>query len=292
MRAMASTAPPGFPVLGPEATAGIAALCLRGLGPPGQGPVPSPEQLGRLLFDPVQPAVVRGDPSSGVVATVVRNGSGHVRLLVVDPAARGRGLGTALLAAAEADLASDGVSSVTVGCDAPDYLFPGVQVTETALCCLLEKHRYRQVAHTFNMAVDLAALPPVPTDARVADATAADEDEFRGFLAAHWPGNWTDEAMRAFAQGHLVLARDDAGIAGFCAWDVNWPGWLGPMAARTTRPGQGVGAGLALACLHRMRAAGRTTAEVAWVGPLRFYAKVAGAEVNRVFFVYRKKLAP
>lgn len=269
-----------------SATAAVAALCLRSMDPP----LPGPDLLHRVLFNPDRPALVRGDPTRGVVATVVRNGTGHLRLLVVDPAARGQGLGDELLDWAEADLRAAGVSRVVAGCDAPDYLFPGVPVTATAACCLLEKHGYRQVGHTFNMEVDLTALPPVPDRPLVDDAVPADEAELAEFLATRWPGNWEDEARRAFHAGHLVLARDDAGLAGFCAWDVGWPGWLGPMAGRTADRGQGVGAALVLAALHRMRAAGRDTAEIAWVGPLRFYAKVAGAWVNRVYFVYRKQL--
>src|SRR5207302_6044491 len=96
----------------------IAELCRRGLPDP-----PAADELADALFAPDQPATVRGHPDVGVVATVEGEGGGYLRLLVVDPSARGRGHGHALLEAAEADLA--GTRSVTVGADAPYFLFPG-----------------------------------------------------------------------------------------------------------------------------------------------------------------------
>src|SRR4029077_13318629 len=107
---------------------------------------------------PDQPSVVRGDPDVGVVATAEIDGAGFVRLLVVDPAHRREGHGHALLEAAEADLA--GLPSVTVGTDAPYFLFPGVESTETGLLVLLERHHYDRGEANFNMAVDLRTLPP------------------------------------------------------------------------------------------------------------------------------------
>lgn len=270
-------------LLGARDAAAVAELCQRSLLDP-----PPANDLGAALFDPSRPARVRGDPDRGVVATVERRGQAHLRLLVVAPEARGRGLGSALLAAAERDLAGVGTrDTVVVGADAPDFLYPGVETTETGMLCLLEKHRYEPVAHAFNMAVDLDALPPDPGGAVL--ATAEDRAEVAEFLEKRWP-LWADETLRGLDKGCLLLSRDEEGIAGFCAWNVNWAGRLGPMAGRSAERGQGVGRALVLGALHRMRGEGRARAEIVWVGPLRFYAKVTGAVVNRVFFVYRKRL--
>src|SRR5205807_793595 len=97
------------------------------------------------------------------------------------------------------------------------------------------------------------------------------------------------EVLRALAKGSLLLSRDDEGIAGFCAWDVNRRGLLGPIAVRLTAIGKAVGVPLLLGALHRMRQGGRLRAEVAWVGPIVPYARVGGV-VGKVFFVYRKQL--
>jgi predicted N-acetyltransferase YhbS len=272
-----------FETLTPAHGPAVAGLC----GRASHDPAPRDDLLA-ALFDPRRPALVRGDPQRGVVATVERNGQAYIRLLAVDPACRRQGVGGALLAAAEADLAGVGTSgTVVVGTDAPDFLYPGVDTRHTDLLCLLEKHGYERVSFNFNMAVDLTQLPADPGGTE--PATEGDREEFAAFLSRHWPF-WADEALRGLDKGKLVLARDSGGIAGFCAWDVNWEGKLGPMAARTWARGQGVGRKLVIGALHRMRAQGRADAEIVWVAPLRFYAKAVGAVVNRVFFVYRKRL--
>ncbi len=259
----------------------IADLCRRGLADP-----PAADELAAALDAPDQPATVRGHPDVGVVATVEGEGGGFVRLLVVDPSARGRGHGHALLEAAEADLA--GTGSVTVGADAPYFLFPGVETTETAMLCLLERHHYTRAEANFNMAVDLGRLRADPGGTEL--AVASDRPEVEGWMARHW-SNWSAEALRALDKETLLLTRGDEGITGFCAYDVNRRGLLGPVAVRPDLIGKGVGEALVLGALHRMRSAGQRQAEVVWVGPIVPYARLGGT-VDRVFFVYRKKLPP
>src|SRR5262245_32390107 len=96
--------------LGPDSLPALTALCARALTDP-----PSTDELARTLFAPDQPATILGDPARGVIATVESVGNGHVRLLVVEPSARGRGLGRELLARGEQDLRERGFQSVTVG---------------------------------------------------------------------------------------------------------------------------------------------------------------------------------
>jgi hypothetical protein len=134
------------------------------------------------------------------------------------------------------------------------------------------------------MDVDLSALPSEVAGPEVAGP--ADLGDVDAFLSTQWP-NWRDEALRALGKGTLVIGRDDKGITGFCAWDVNRRGQLGPVAVRLDLMGQGAGAPLLVAALHRMRDAGWASIEVAWVGPIVPYARVGGT-VGRVFFVYRK----
>src|SRR5205823_4445986 len=153
---------------------------------------------------------------------VEAGGRGYVRLLVVDPGHRRRGHGHTLLEAAETDLS--GTRSVTVGADAPYFLFPGVETTETAMLALLEDHHYERREANFNMAVDLKALGPDPGGHTV--ATPGERDEVEEWMATNW-GGWRLEALRALDKGTLLLARDDRGISAFCAYDVNRRGLLG-----------------------------------------------------------------
>ncbi|HET6810921.1 MAG TPA: GNAT family N-acetyltransferase [Acidimicrobiales bacterium] len=273
--------------LGPEHAPAVAELCRVALG----ADAPEAADLTANLFGPL-PVTVRGDPDVGVVATAVRSGAGYVRLLAVHPDHRRRGVGHALLAAAEADLAEecagDG-AAITVGADAPDYLFPGVPAHLTPMLCLLEARGYDRGEANLNMTVDLTALPPDPGGPRL--ATDADAAEVGQWARSHWSW-WADEVEAALHKDRLLLARDDEGIAGFCAWDVNRGGWLGPVAVRPSAIGKRIGVPLLLGALHRMRADGRTRAEIAWISPVRFYARNVGAVMGTVFIVCRKRLTP
>lgn len=267
--------------LDPVAIGAIAALCARSVRD-----APTADELARALFAPDQPATVRGDPEVGVVATVEGDGRGYLRLIVVDPAHRGLGYGRALLDAGEADLRERGMRSVTVGADAPYYLFPGVDTRETALLCMLERAKYVRVEANFNMDLELDVIPPDPGGWEL--ASAADRDAVSTWAERYW-ANWGPELRRALDRGTLVLTRDTEGIAGVCAYDVNRAGYVGPVAVRHELLGQGAGVVPLLGALHRMRADGRRRVEVAWVGPIVPYARV-GATIGRVFFVYRKEL--
>lgn len=198
-----------LPQLGRDALPAIAALAQRCLHD-----TPTESDLDASLFTPGFPVTVRGDPDTGVVASCERDGAAYLRLLMVDPPARRRGLGTALLTAAEADLV--GHPSITVGADAPDHLYPGVETDQIEMLCLLEQHRYDRAEANFNMVVDLDRLPPEPSGTHVAEAH--ERDELDAWTATHWPF-WRTEVLRCADRERLMVARDDDGIAAVCCWD-------------------------------------------------------------------------
>ncbi|HVC69596.1 MAG TPA: GNAT family N-acetyltransferase [Acidimicrobiales bacterium] len=267
-----------LPKVGPEALDGIAMLCARSMAKP-----PSASELRRSLFAAEQPAVVRFAPGHAVVAVVRDGAEGFIRLLLLDRELRGRGLGHELLKAAEDDLGK--ASVITVGADAPYFLFPGTPVDETALCCLLERHHYAREETNYNVNIDLSVLPPDPE--LTVTPRKEDRPELEAWMGRHWP-NWAPEVMRAFDQGSLLLRRDRSDILGFCAYDVNRSGTLGPIASRPDLIGQGVGAPLLIGALHLLQAMGRVTVEVVWVGPIVPYARLGG-HVGDLFFVYRRR---
>ena len=268
--------------LGADAIPAIAALGRRALLDP-----PSPTELHRSLTAPDQPAVVRGEPTRGVVATVIGAGGGYVRFIAVHPDHRGQGLGRALLGAAEDQLRAAGASTITIGADAPHYLWAGIDTRELAMVCLAERLRYSRVGVNLNMDIDLTHLERDPGGWRVADAS--DRESVDGWAEQHWPG-WRSELLRACDQNSLVVADDREGIAAVCAHDVTRAGLVGPVAVRRDLVGRGVGTTPLLGALHRMRASGRTHAEISWVGPVVPYARV-GATIGRSLLVYRKDLA-
>jgi GNAT superfamily N-acetyltransferase len=268
-----------LPRLDRDALPAIAALCGRGIVD-----APSIDELDGALFAEEQPAVVRGDPATGVVATVEDAGDAYIRLLVVDPEARGRGHGHALLRAAHADVQANGHSSITVGADAPYFLWPGARTSETALICLLERHHYTRVDTNFDMTIELDSLPADPGGHVL--ALAADRDEVAAFASTHWP-NWRAEVLRGLDKGNLVLSRDDNGVSAFCAFEVNRSGFLGPVAVRPDLIGRGAGVNALVGALHELRRRGRSSIEVVWVGPVVPYARLGG-RVSSTYFVYRR----
>jgi GNAT superfamily N-acetyltransferase len=263
----------------------IADLCTRAVAD-----APTLKELDDALGTDDQPAYLVGDPSTGVAAAVSCEDGAHVRLLAVDPAARGQGLGHALVSAVEDWARAQGHSRVITGADPPYFLWPGIPSAETGLLCLFERRHYYRAETNFNMRVDLGALPPDPAGG-YALATAAERDELDGWMATHW-SNWRPEVLRALDKGNLAISRDAEGaVSAFCAFEVNRPGLLGPVAVRPELMGRGQGKDVLVGALHELRRRGRTDVDVVWIGPVVPYALVGG-KVSDVFFVYRKELAP
>lgn len=269
---------PVVPVVGPDAVDELAAWCAAAVRQP-----LAAADLAGALFAGDEPARVRFRADVGLVATGRRGDAGFVKLLASDPASRGSGHGHRLLALAESDL--EGCRTITTGADAPYFLFPGVPTTETALCCLFERHHYAREETNYNVDIDLGALPPGPRSGRVPGP--GERPVVADWMTRHWP-DWRAEVLRAFDRGTLVLAGDEGEPTAFCAYDVNRSGTLGPIAVRPDLIGQGVGAPLLLEALHRLRRAGHDRIEVLWVGPLVPYARVGGS-VGATFFVYRRR---
>jgi GNAT superfamily N-acetyltransferase len=264
----------------------LAGLCARAVPDP-----PAPDELEGAFCADDQPATVFGDLDTGVVALAECDDGPHIRLLAVDPAARGRGLGHALLQEAEDWARGAGHQALVTGADPPYFLWPGVPSTNTALLCLLERRHYSRTEANFNMDVDLTALPDDPGGGHRL-ARPDERAELDEWMAANW-SNWRPEVMRALDKGNLVIARaeGDAGpVTAFCAFEVNRRGFLGPVAVRPDLMGRGQGKGVLLGALHELRRRGAERVSVVWIGPVVPYAAVGG-EVSDIYFVYRKGLA-
>lgn len=271
-----------LPVLDRSALAAIADLCRRGIADS-----PSAAELDGVLFAAEQPAIVRGDPGVGVVATAECDDGTHLRLLVVDPERRGGGHGRALVRAAEADARAAGSAALTIGADSPYFLWAGVPSRNTDLMYLLERLHYERIEAHFDMTIDLATIPDDPGGHALAGP--GDRDEVDTWMTEHW-SNWRLEVLRALDKNNLVTARDGHGISAFCGFEVNRSGFLGPVAVRPDLIGRGAGTGALVGALHELRRRGRDHIEVSWVGPVVPYAALGG-RVSTVYFVYRKVLS-
>lgn len=234
------------------------------------------------------PAVVLGtDDGRGAVSVVHRPGEvpvGFVQLLVVRPGDRGEGLGRALLDAAAAWAFDVGAEAVRLGGGAPFYLWPGVDVRWTAALCLAEGAGFEPRGAELNMACSTRFRAPAPDGCRV--ERPLDDQGVAAALAMvgeRYP-RWVPEVARALEQGTCVaVVEESAGrVVGVGCHSVSRAGWIGPMATDPAWRGRGVGSAALGGICADLMSAGVDTAEICWVGPVRFYAS-AGASVSRVF---------
>ncbi|MDX3103928.1 GNAT family N-acetyltransferase [Nonomuraea angiospora] len=225
--------------------------------------------------------------------------TGHIDLLAVHPSAQGQGRGRALVRAAEEWLRSQGARQARFSGNPPCYVWPGIDVRYTAAACLAESLGYHRYDVAWNMTADLSADLSVEDDlprlersgvrVHAAGDTAdhPDRAHVAAFVREQWNERWAWEAAHAAG---LHYAERDGRVLGFAAWGAR-PGWFGPMGTSPDARGLGVGRVLLRRCLADQRAAGQSSAQIGWVGPLRFYSHAVGARAERVFWLYRRDLA-
>jgi predicted N-acetyltransferase YhbS len=231
--------------------------------------------------------------------------AGHVDLLAVHPARRRRGVGRALMVAAEAALAGLGARRVLLAGNSPHYAWPGVDVRYTPAVCAARALGYEHHDTAWNMTADLsdssvAARDTAPAEARLAAAgvevrraTEADADALAAFVRANFSDSWAAEVAdsigRRGAGCHVAYRAEEGEPLGFAAYGSSRPSWFGPMGTAKAARGLGIGVVLLRRCLLDQRAAGLARAEIGWVGPVPFYSAAVGARIERVFLLFRKQ---
>ena len=251
----------------------------------------SVDELVACCWEDDAPTLVVGVPGgAGAAAAVVREvhgrRTGFVQLVAVGPQARRAGHGRALVEAIREWAADEhGCTVMAVGAAAPFYLWPGVDVHATGALCLFESLGFVPRGAELNMSFPSTHRGTAPPGIELRRAIEeADVTAGVGFVGRHWP-KWEAEARRAVdsASLHLAVAVDDGAVVGFGCHSVNRLGWLGPMGTDPERRHPGTGNAILGAIATDLMAAGLATVEVAWVGPLGFYATAAGATVSRAF---------
>lgn len=231
---------------------------------------------------------------------------GHIDLVAVRPDARRHGIGRALIGRAEAALAGVGATEVLLAGNPPYYAWPGIDVRYTPAVCAAMALGYEQDRTAWNMTADLsydespALRPTAAAEQRLAGegitvrrATPDDANalvEFaRSTFGASWAGEVAHSIDREGAGLHLAVRGSDE-ILGFAAFGSSRPSWFGPMGTAPTAQGLGIGGALLRRCLRDQHDLGISRSQIGWVGPVPFYARNAGAWIERVFFLYRKQL--
>ena len=233
---------------------------------------------------------------------------GWLRLLAVDPARRGRGIGTALLAAAESAMAHAGADRARTLDQPGNYLAPGISRDNTDSIGWITRRGYGELRENTNLLIDVRANPrvtPARLDRaaahataqgyRIARARAADRTALCAAIADGFSAGWAFEVGQALRLDPpaVHIATDGAGqLAAFAAHDGNnrGLGWFGPAGTFESHRKKGLGEALLLACLLDVAAAGRDTCTVAWIGPRGFYERVAGVASERRFVVLARDL--
>lgn len=253
----------------------------------------TPDELLAGCFDDPGAVLALSD-GTGVASAVTRSFdglvAGWIRLIAVAPDARRHGRGRALLTEAEQWAFDNGATELQLGGSAPFYFWPGVPGDAVEMLCLAEAARYTPAGGELNMVIPTAFRSPAPSGVvlrRVVDDP--DAEAVVAFTQERWPW-WVPELQRGIDQGgcHAAFDDGDRAVIGFACHSVNRAAWIGPMGTDAEGRGRGVGHALLSALCTDLMTANFREAEIAWVGPVRFYAK-AGARVSRMFRQYRKQ---
>ena len=214
------------------------------------------------------PQVRVWDDFAGVSVTCGR----WLRILAVDRAQRGRGIGTALLRDAEARGARG------IGAEAGNYFTPGVLEGQESFFL---KRGYRQTARTQNL--ETMNLPG--TD-ELRPTANSQRPTVLAFIEKNFGRTWAFEAAR----GILFHVERDGEIAGFAAHEANnrGLGFFGPTGVAPAHRGKRIGWDLLHACLADARRRGYARVVIPWTDAISYYAKGCGAQVAHRFVVLRK----
>ena len=267
------------------------------------------EILHRRIFDdqhhsPDHGFLLRDNGTTvGFMVGVLRGNEAALKLFAVDQEHRRSGLGSMMLAEIEALLRSGGAERVRVLNCSPYYFMPGLDPRYTEAFCFLQSHGYAAERYVHNMEVDLTGddfdtMPVESTLAkkgfRIRRLEREDEQTFYEWMLGTWSPNWTTEACNSLKNTPVttfVALDSDRNICGFATYDVTmFRGGFGPTGVEERLRGLGIGKVLFLRCLQDMKTRGYPRCEIAWVGPISFYAHTAGARICATFMQGSKVL--
>jgi len=227
---------------------------------------------------------------------------GYIRLLVVHPTYRQQGIGSALLKECEERLAKKDVALISIMDAIPNYLTPGLDYRYTEAFCFLSKHGYEKVGENINLICDVSPDKfDVTEDLRrlekegftIRRAEPDDKEEVLRFIRSEF-ALWEGEVKEFFRNDpislHICLRGEE--VVGFSGYDGNNKntGWFGPMGVLPECRGKGIGALLCKLCLRDIALQGHKRSIIPWVGPIRFYSYVCQARIDRIFWVWQKKM--
>lgn len=247
-----------------------------------------------------------GEPVGFVVAsamlddpTALEPGRGWIDALAVIPGSQGRGIGSALLAWAEAWLAEMRCTHVVLGASLRPFV-PGVPV-ELGTEAFFRRRVYQPApgtGYSWDLAHNLVGYTSPPTALRATDVVvrpmeAGEEGELSTFLWREFPGRWRYEFEEFMREGghpsDYLLLWSPQGVDGFCqvttedsvrpldrffpyALPRPW-GQVGSIGVSKRSRGLGYGSAVVDGGLRRLRDRGVAGCVIDWTGLLDFYGK-------------------
>lgn len=254
-------------------------------------------------------AIVRRTPMSGID---IEPDTGWITTFFVHPDYRRRGIGHALMDAADAYFRHHNRHTVFFASYTPGYFVPGIDRIQYPWgAALLEASGFKKLYQAAAMDKNLVGFE-IPKDVRDVEAARRAEGyhvekltlpyvaEVIDFNDREFDPDWTRSIREALKTGVpmsniLVVLRDEK-VVGFCiygAYDgINER--FGPFGVAESLRGTGLGKVLLYRCLEQMRQEGLHTAWFLWTGEKEAAGHLylrAGFTITRRFDVMKKILA-
>lgn len=254
-------------------------------------------------------AIVRKTPMAGLD---LEHDTGWITAFFVHPAFRRRGLGRALLHAADTFFDNRQRKFVYFASYAPNYFVPGIdRQTYPEAAQLLETSGFRKLYQCAAMDKNLVGFH-IPETVREIEAARKQEGYVVeplslpyvhgviDFTSREFDPDWTRALRDALRGGvpmsNILICRQDQSIAGFCLYG-GYGGVgerFGPFGVAQSLRGTGLGKLLLYRCLEQMLHDGLHNAWFLWTGekePAGYLYRRAGFLVTRRFDVMKKVLA-
>jgi GNAT superfamily N-acetyltransferase len=246
--------------------------------------------------DPGRPTLRLGAYERERLCGLVAAAGRWVKLLLVHPEQRRRGLGTALLA--EVAAWAEPGAKLRVADHPGNYLTPGVDPRYEDGLAFLRARGFVEVGEAVNLRVRLAQNPlATRVHARALEARCAsgyrirravreDAPALAAMITAAFAPAQAFEIARALEVAGVHIAATVAGEpVAFAAHDGNnrGLGWFGPAGTLPPHRRKGLGECLLAHALADVAERGQPETIIAWAGPVDFYRRACGAEIERRF---------
>jgi GNAT superfamily N-acetyltransferase len=242
-------------------------------------------------LDLVQTGLV-AEAGAEVVGAVASDRRGSLLLLMVDPARRRQGVGSALHAAALARLREAGAGEVGLGSGGANYVWPGVPLDLPDAVRFFAARGWTWDGPVSDLTADLRAYEPPPgvleraAAAGVSFSVARPEEVAE---ALRFEERWFPEWVLWFGQPEVsvLLARDGQGtivgsllLAGPGRCSIYWPmlgddmATIGCVGVAGTVRRSGIGGAMVARASQLLSQAGARNCHIGWVGLQVFYEQL------------------